>query len=178
MTKYGSDDSDPDEPAYFTSSAPSSSSYSPTRSRRRHVTDRSGYVIPPPSSSLPAQHQLLLKRPDSILEVISQLWTTEGAWGVWKASNATFIYSVLLKTVESWSRSFLAAVVNVPDPGLIAGLGVVIDVADSSYPWASLGVYVAAAAMAGVILAPLDIVRTKSVYPYCCLFDCANSTVG
>jgi len=56
----------------------------------------------------------------------------------------------------------LAALVNVPDPGAIGGSGSV-DVMDSIYPWASLGVAVAAAAMAGVILAPLDIVRTKLI---------------
>ncbi|KAI9729486.1 MAG: mitochondrial fusion and transport protein ugo1 [Claussenomyces sp. TS43310] len=161
--EYPSDESDPDEPAYFTSSAPSSTSYSPSRSRRRHVTDRAGYVLPSPSSSSPAPHQLVLKRSDSIFEVISQLWTKEGAWGVWKASNSTFIYSVLFKTTESWSRSLLAALANVPDPGVIAGLGVPIDIVDSTHPWASLAVAVAAAAMAGVILAPLDIIRTKLV---------------
>jgi fusion and transport protein UGO1 len=158
--QYASDDSDPDEPAYFTSSAPSTSSYSPSRSRRRHVTDRAGYVLPDPSSGQ-GPHQIHLKRTDSVMEVIGQLWTKEGAWGVWKGSNATFVYTVLLKTTESWSRSLLAALLNVPDPGIIAGLGTGVDVVDSPYPWASLGVAVGAAAMAGLILAPLDIVRTK-----------------
>jgi mitochondrial fusion and transport protein UGO1 len=86
---------------------------------------------------------------------------------VWKGSNATFIYSVLFKTVETWSRSLIAAIVNVPDPGMIAGLGLNVDVADSPYPWASLGVAVAAAATAGLLLAPLDVVRTKSVPLLC-----------
>lgn len=97
------------------------------------------------------------------MEVLGQLWTKEGAWGTWKGSNATFVYSVLLKTTETWSRSFLSALLNVPDPGMIAGLGVGVgvDVVDSPYPWASLGVAVGAAAMAALILAPLDIVRTK-----------------
>lgn len=97
------------------------------------------------------------------MEVLGQLWTKEGAWGVWKGSNATFVYSVLLKTTETWSRSLLAALVNVPDPGMLAGLGAGVDVVDSPYPWASLAVAVGAAAMAGLILAPLDVVRTKYV---------------
>lgn len=103
----------------------------------------------------------MLKRTDSILEVLGQLWTREGMWGVWKGSNATFVFSMLLRSAESWSRSFLAALANVPDPGAVAGLGPAVDVVDSIYPWTSLGVAVAAAALAGVILAPLDIVRTK-----------------
>lgn len=120
-------------------------------------------MLPSPSSSGTSAHQIDLRRSDSIFEVISQLWTKEGAWGVWKASNATFIYSVLFKTTESWSRSLLAALMNVPDPGAISGLGSPLDVMDAIYPMASLGVAIAAAAMAGVILAPLDVVRTKSV---------------
>lgn len=116
-------------------------------------------MLPSPGSTAP--HQISLKRTDSVIEVIGQLWTKEGAWGVWKGSNTTFIYSITLKTVEAWSRSFLAALANVPDPGVIAGLGPAIDVVDSPYPWTSLGVAVAAAAMAAVILAPVDIVRTK-----------------
>lgn len=161
--QYPSDDSDPDEPAYFTSSAPSSASYSPSRMRKKHVTDRAGYVLPSPGATAP--HQISLKRPDSVMEVIGQLWTKEGAWGVWKGTNATFIYSITLKTVQAWSRSFLAALANVPDPGVIAGLGPAVDAVDSPYPWTSLGVAVGAAAMAAIILAPLDIVRTKCATP-------------
>ena len=93
-----------------------------------------------------------------MVEVLSQVWTREGAWGVWKGANTTFIYSLLLKTVESWTRSLLAAVFNVPDPALIAGI---VDVADSPLPLASLGVAVAGAGLAGVLLAPLDMIRTR-----------------
>lgn len=159
--QYGSD-SDPDEPAYFTSSAPSAHSYTPSRSRRRN-SDRS--LSPPPRSpkTIPPSHQLSLKRADSLLEVISQEWTKEGAWGVWKATNATFIHSLLLTTLENWSRGVFSAIFNVPDPGAIVGLGAVTDVIDTPYPWASLGVAVAASVVTGLLLAPLDLVRTKSV---------------
>jgi len=101
----------------------------------------------------------VLKRPDSVLEVIGQLWTKEGAWGVWKGTNSTFIYSALLRTFEDWARSFLSAVFNAPDSGIIGGVG--LDVIDSPYPWSSLGIAVGAAAIAGLALVPLDIVRTK-----------------
>lgn len=157
---YGSD-SDPDEPAYFTSSSLSPHAYTPTRPRRRH-SDRS--LSPPSPKQGPPSHQLILKRPDSLLEVISQEWTREGAWGVWKGTNATFVYSFLLKTLESWTRGVLSALLNVPEPGVLGGLGAV-DIVDTSYPWSSLGVAVTAAVTAGLVLAPLDLVRTKSVQP-------------
>lgn len=92
------------------------------------------------------------------MEVIGQEWSKEGAWGVWKGSNATFIYGILHKTLESWSRSMISAVLNIPDPGLATA-----DVVGSSSPWISLSVAVAAAAITGLILAPLDLVRTKYV---------------
>lgn len=160
------EDSDPDEPAYFTSTAPSSHSYSHPRSRRRQDYENRTPSPTPKSPKSKSSHQLILKKSDSIMEVISQEWTKEGPWGVWKASNATFVYALLLKTVESWSRGVFSALFNVPDAGTIGGLGAVSEVADSPYPWASLAVAVAASVATGLILAPLDLVRTKSVLPY------------
>jgi len=160
--QYLSDDSDQDELTYFTSAAPSSHSYSPSRSRRRRPS-RSLSPPPPKKSQIP-KHQLMLKRPDALLEVISQEWTKEGAWGVWKGSNVTFVYTFLAKTIETWSKGVLSALLNVPDPGIMVGLGASTDVIDAQYPWASLAVAVGAAVAAGLILAPLDLIRTKSVF--------------
>ena len=106
----------------------------------------------------------MLKHADSILEVISQEWTKEGAWGVWKASNSTFMYGLLHQTLEKWSRGLISALLNIPDQGL-AGVDAAAELADFPYPWASLAVAVAAAVSAGLILAPLDLVRTKCVLP-------------
>jgi fusion and transport protein UGO1 len=163
LIQYPSDDSDPDEPAYFTATAPLSHSYSPSRSRRRHGSENSERSLPspPPKARSPPTHQLILKKPDSILEVISQEWTKEGGWGVWKGSNTTFVYSVLVQTLEKWSRGLLSALLNVPDPDLTTGLEMSAELIGSPYPWASLGVAIAAAVAAGLILAPLDLIRTK-----------------
>jgi fusion and transport protein UGO1 len=94
--------------------------------------------------------------------VVSQLWSKEGAWGVWKGSNATFLYTVLQSLLENWSRSLLSALLNVPDLGVKDDVDRLIDIA-SPYPWASLCVAAAAAVATGVILAPLDIVRTRLI---------------
>lgn len=101
-----------------------------------------------------------MQRSDSITSVISGLWAKEGAWGVWKGSNATFLYTVLQSLLENWSRSFLSAVFNVPDLGVKEDIDRLVDIA-SPYPWASLFAAVAAAATTGLLLAPLDLVRTR-----------------
>ncbi|RMZ68041.1 mitochondrial fusion [Pyrenophora seminiperda CCB06] len=171
-----SDESDEDSPSYFTSTAPratpSASPYShdpspspSLRKRQRHADSRSRSRTPtrPPP---PALRKLDLKRADSLLEVIGQLWQKESAWGVWKATNCTFIYNFLLKTTEGWFRSLISALLNVPDPGLVgsAGSGIGgLDILDSSSPLTSLGVAVAATAIAATLLAPLDMVRTRLI---------------
>lgn len=96
------------------------------------------------------------------MDVITQLWQKEGAWGVWKGSNATFLYTVLQSLMENWSRSFLSAILNVPDLGVKDDIDRLIDIA-TPYPWVSLVVAASAAVATGVILAPLDLVRTRYV---------------
>ena len=160
MFKYHSDDSDQDELTYFTSSAPTSNTYTPTKSRRRG-SDSTLSSEPTVKSQAPS-HQLTLKRSDAIMEVISQEWTKEGAWGVWKGTNVTFVHALLSKTVENWSRGLIAALMNLPDPSL----GASADVIDPTYPWASLGLAVVAAVVTGLILSPLDLVRTKYILPF------------
>ncbi|KAI9771058.1 MAG: mitochondrial fusion and transport protein ugo1 [Geoglossum umbratile] len=164
-----SDESDPDEPSsYFTPSVPvSSSSHSPpSHTSHRYHTPSRGTSTAPPTTIPPKSSKITLHRQHSLLEVISQLWQKEGAMGVWKGTNTSFIYSVLHKTIECWTRSLLAALLSIPDPGLlpsgVLGSGV-LDIADSPSPWASLGIAVAAAGIAGVLLTPLDIVRTRLI---------------
>jgi fusion and transport protein UGO1 len=79
---------------------------------------------------------------------------------VWKGSNATFLYTVLQSLLENWSRSFLSAIFNVPDLGVKDDLERLVDIA-SPYPWSSLFVAGGAAIATGVLLAPLDLVRTR-----------------
>jgi mitochondrial fusion and transport protein UGO1 len=96
-----------------------------------------------------------------LIEVIAQLWQKESAWGVWKGTNSTFVYNFLLKTIESWTRSLLSALLNVPDPVMLSSSSGGLDIMDSPNPVISLTVAVAAAGIAGVLLSPLDIVRTR-----------------
>ncbi|EOO00248.1 putative mitochondrial fusion protein [Phaeoacremonium minimum UCRPA7] len=102
---------------------------------------------------------VLMAQPFEVAKTILQ---KEGAWGVWKGSNATFLYNVLQSLLENWSRSLLSALFNVPDLGVKDDLDRFIDIA-SPYPWASLFVAAAAAVATGLILSPLDIVRTRLI---------------
>ncbi|ROT39059.1 mitochondrial fusion and transport protein Ugo1 [Sodiomyces alkalinus F11] len=162
---YADSDSDADEPAYFTSHMPGTPTPSQSQRGRRNRQDPSFGAAQQPSRSSPKSaavrpHQLNLRLPDSVTEAIGQLWQKEGAWGVWKGSNATFLYTVLTSVLENWSRSALSALFNVPDLGVKDDIDRLIDIA-SPYPWASLGVAAAAAVATGLILAPLDMVRTR-----------------
>lgn len=173
---FSDDESDPDSPSYFTSSAPLA--HTPTRrsrTRRRHGSPEPDGVprvhTPqlPPSKPHQSPHTLDLKSSSSVLAVLSSHWATEGPWGIWKGTNSTFIHSILLSTITSFVRSFFSAFMALPDPGLsftaapslsyAGGL----DILSSPSPWASLAVAVSAAGLAGVILAPLDIARTKLI---------------
>ncbi|PSK42674.1 Mitochondrial fusion and transport protein ugo1 [Elsinoe australis] len=171
------EESDSDSPSYFTPTKPPVSRYdegSPHRKRsrgRRSPPSRSESTTPVPSSYAQNAHKLRLRQAESILETLGAIWNSSGATGLWKATNATFVYNVLVKALESWTRSMLSALANLPDPAALAGtpsdlvasaVGGV-DVADSPSPLASLGVAVAAAAIAGVLLAPLDLVRTRLI---------------
>ncbi|KAK4230417.1 mitochondrial carrier domain-containing protein [Podospora fimiseda] len=151
-------DSEAEEMSYFTSNHTRAQSPTLSRSRQRDSSPLETPKLPKP---IPA-HQLAIRTPNSVLEVIAQVWQKEGAWGVWKGSNATFLYSVLQSLLENWSRSLLSALFNVPDLGLRHDTDRLIDIA-SPYPWASLCVAAAAAVVTGLILSPLDLVRTRLV---------------
>ncbi|RYP77403.1 hypothetical protein DL771_001198 [Monosporascus sp. 5C6A] len=155
-------DSEDDEQNYFTSKVPYSTPSPSNPSQQRRPSSPLESPKLPPSKPALAPHQLSLRRPDSIFDVISQLWSKEGAWGVWKGTNATFLYTVLQSLLENWSRSLLSALLNVPDLGVKDDVDRLVDIA-SPYPWASLCVAAAAAVASGLILAPLDLVRTRLI---------------
>ncbi|KJK75113.1 hypothetical protein H634G_09459 [Metarhizium anisopliae BRIP 53293] len=158
---YNDSDSEGDEAAFFTSNTPGTPSPSYNRSLgNRRVT--SPLQSQAPKRPMIPEHYITIRRPDSILDVIGQLWQKDGAWGVWKGSNATFLYTVLQSLLENWSRSFLSAIFNVPDLGVKDDIDRLIDIA-SPYPWASLFVAATAAVATGVLLSPLDIVRTRLI---------------
>ena len=167
-----------DMPDYFTSSAPRSRS---PRKRRRTPPRDDLSPSPTPTPNDRREHDpdgtylLQLKKPDSIIHAISALYNTSGAVGLWRATNATFLYSILLRTTDSFLRSLLLAIVGLPevigpDPGglgpslSITGAGFSgLDVSESPNPIGSLVVVGLASCVTGLLLAPLDLVRTRLI---------------
>ena len=152
-------DSDDDAMSYFSSQHPPDTPSPSTSRSQRTMSPSPSMSAKPMPKPIPAHH-LAIRTPDSVLEVIAQLWQKESAWGVWKGTNATFIYSVLSSLLENWSRSLLGALFNVPDLGVKHDMDRLIDIA-SPYPWASFFVAAAAAVATGLILSPLDLIRTR-----------------
>lgn len=91
---------------------------------------------------------------------MSQEWNKEGASGVWKGANTTFVYGLAWTAVESFAGGLASGVLDVPYLGLVGGKGY-LSVGDSPNPWASLAVAIIASVSAGIVLAPLDMIRTK-----------------
>ena len=92
------------------------------------------------------------------------LWSTEGAFGLWKGTNPTFLYNILLSTLTTLLRSLICAALALPDPALSttptpAALPR-LDILASPSPPLSLLASLAAATLSAALLAPLDTVRT------------------
>jgi mitochondrial fusion and transport protein UGO1 len=169
---YEEEHSSDDEPNYFTSSAPFErplSSRSPARGRRGR----------PPrsiaSSSTPDRHQqhqqadgqIHLKNPHSLLEALSALSSNGGGLAMWRATNSTFVYNILMRTLETFLKGFLAAVLGVAENDILSASagGAVPDtsILTSTTPAAAILISTAAAALSALILAPIDAARTRLI---------------
>ena len=133
-----------------------------SRGRRRY-TSRSPSPPPPRRTADP---RATLTSASSITAVHAYLWSTEGALGVWKGTNPTFLYTVLLSTLTTLLRSLFCAALALPDPALAPGGPAVLptlprlDILSSPAPALALGASVAASAFSALILVPLYTVRT------------------
>nr|OQO16449.1 hypothetical protein B0A51_17469 [Rachicladosporium sp. CCFEE 5018] len=173
---------DDDMPDYFTSNAPRSRS---PRKRRRITPSPSPSPDPTPTPSRTGgqrrndhapEYEFTLKRPDSVTHVLSTMYNSSGALGLWRATNCTFLYSVLLRTAESFVRSLLLAVLGLPDlsgpdqsllaPGLLSSAGAGtsgLDITDAPSPVLTLAVIGLASCLSGLLLAPLDLIRVRLI---------------
>ncbi|KAK5683086.1 hypothetical protein LTS10_004617 [Elasticomyces elasticus] len=169
-----SDNEDDEIPDYFSTTAPRSRS---PRKRRRTPPSASASPTPTPRNRVPPhpEYKLRLKNPASITHALSNLYTTSGALGLWRGTNTTFLYSFLLRSTDTFIRSLLLAVLGLPDiaspdqstAGLGSGLSgstfTGLDLSDSPSPFSSLLAVGLASCLSGLLLAPLDLIRTRLI---------------
>lgn len=159
------EDEEDEEPNYFSSSAPQfeqPSSRSPIRGRRGR---------PPREKSYSGQQEvspdtLIMKNPHSLSDALSALSSKSGALAIWKGTNSTFIYSVLMRTFETFFKSFFAAVFGVAENEIALSASTSISdsaILASTSPAATVLIATAATAISALILAPIDAARTSLI---------------
>lgn len=167
-----------DIPDYFSATAPRSRS---PRKRKKIPPSEDPSQSPTPRpwnrrEQDSEDYRANIKKADSVMHAISALYNTSGAVGLWRASNTTFLYSILLRTTDSFIRSLLLAILGLPDltgpdqGGLAPGLSMSgaagfsgIDLSDSPNAIGSLIVLGLSSCLTGLLLAPLDLVRTRLI---------------
>lgn len=92
------------------------------------------------------------------MEVLSQLWSTSGPTAPWKATNATFIYSLLLPTLNTFIRSLLSAIVGLPEEDIASSM--TADILTAASPTATLILSFISSALSAILLSPIDTART------------------
>lgn len=101
---------------------------------------------------------LKVRDSSSMLDVLSQLWTTSGPTSIWKASNTTFIYSILLPTLNTFVRSLLSAILGYPEDSFSSFPA--SDILTSTSPGTDLILSCLSSALSAIILSPIDTART------------------
>ena len=162
-----SEDSSEDEPNFFTSNGPEEQSTPPRGRRGRPSLPQSrtsSYRQPGPAS---APGKLQLKNSHSLIDALSALSSSSGALSMWRGTNTTFIHNVLSRTLETFFRSFLAALFGIADPDVLMpfSTSVIPDVSilASTSPVATVLISTAAASIAALVLAPVDAARTRLI---------------
>ncbi|KZZ95071.1 Mitochondrial carrier domain protein [Ascosphaera apis ARSEF 7405] len=153
-------DSSDDEAEFFTSTQPHLSSHTSSPSRkvrsRPRITDRQGYIPPSPVS----RNTLKMRNGASLMEVIGSLYSTYGAGAVWKGSTATFIYSLLSPTLNTFLRGLMSAILALPDDATSPIAEAESLLLSSSSPFTTLALTCISTALSALILSPIDTTRT------------------
>jgi mitochondrial fusion and transport protein UGO1 len=165
-------DSSDEEPNFFTSSTPTerASSFSPIRGRSgrppRQASSRQ-HQFPPISPKSSANYRLSIKNPHSLVDALSSLSSHSGVLSLWRATNTTFIYSLLHRTFEAFFTSFLAAILGIPEGDLSAptptGAMPSTAVLTATAPMASIFIATASSTLSSILLSPIDTARTRQI---------------
>jgi len=157
------EDEEDEEPNYFASSAPieQPTSRSPVRGRRGRPSRED--LLRKEQQSSP---YLLMKRPHSLIDALTALQGKDGSLAIWRGTNSTFLYSVLLRTLETFFRSFFGALLGVVENDI--NITAASSIADSTilaatFPAATIAIATVASALSALILAPIDAARTRLI---------------
>ncbi|CEP63720.1 mitofusin complex protein UGO1 LALA0_S09e00980g [Lachancea lanzarotensis] len=95
-------------------------------------------------------------QPNSLhtMDVLNSIMEEEGTRGLWRANNTTFIYNFLSVTLDAWFTGLISPFLQIPDPYFI-------DIVHSTDPRKSIALTVCASVFTGLILLPLDLIRTR-----------------
>ena len=92
------------------------------------------------------------------METLSQLWATNGPTSPWKATNATFVYSLFLPTLNTFIRSLLSAIVGLPEEDIASSM--TADILTAASPVATLILSFISSSLSALVLSPIDTART------------------
>lgn len=147
----GDDDPDEEDIDYF---VPRDEERKRTRVVRRNVQKSVSSPSVPQTPHKGPKH--LTPMTLNTMDVMSSLLSQEGVRGLWRATNTTFVYNTLNATLEAWITGFVSIFLSIPDPFFV-------EVAHSPRPTTTLMLSLGASVLTALILAPLDLIRTRLV---------------
>lgn len=165
-------DSSDEEPNLFTSNNPPARDFSisPARGRSGYPPRQANgrqHQFSPAALDASACHRLSIKNPHSLVDALSSLSSSNGVLSLWRATNATFVYTVLHRTMETFFGSFLAALLGIQEGDISntspAGAPPSTSILTSTAPLASLLIATASSTLSSLLLSPLDTARTRLI---------------
>ena len=162
-------ESSDDEPNFFASNGPFESTPSPpSRGRRGRPSIPQSRTASYREPILPSElGKLFLKNSHSLIDALSALSSTSGAFSMWRGTNSTFIYNILSRTLETFFRSFLAALFGVAEPDMLVNFSTTVvsdtSILSSPSPTSVVLLTTISTALAALLLSPLDAARTRLI---------------
>jgi mitochondrial fusion and transport protein UGO1 len=155
-------DSSDEEPNFFTPSAPPRR-FSPVRGRTGRPAGRANGQAQKPFST----HRLPIKNPHSLVDALSSLASSSGSLSLWRATNTTFIYTLLHRTLETFLGSLLAAVLGIAEADVLSPSNAAAlpstSILTSTAPMASLLIATTSSVLSSILLSPIDAARTRLI---------------
>lgn len=169
---HGEGELSDDEPNFFTSAVnfEHASRSPPPRGRAGRpplqpgLSEQSPRAAGAPSSS---PYRIKIKNTHSLRDAISALSANSGVLALWRATNTTFIYNILQRTLETFFQSFLAAIFGISDADVFvpapSGALPSSTILASSAPLAAVVIATASSTIASLLLGPIDAARTRMI---------------